>query len=587
MKTRPWLPLLLLALLSLSRAGHAQGTTIGYQGHLNDGGAPATGLYDFTFGVFDAEAAGAALAANVALDAVPVTNGVFSASLDFGPELFTGPPRWLEITVRTNEAGVPSVLSPRTPLLPAPYAIFAGKAGSVANGTVTADQLNSGGVPPSPGQFLSYDGGRLVWSDPAIAVGELWSRNAALDAYYNGGNVGIGTSGPLAPLEVNGILRSTRNGVAPQYVQLNGGDSGSIKLTAQSTAGAEKALFIQNLSNEARPGENNNIQFDLGTTAAHSTKMIIDASGHVGIGTSTPASKLTIQTGFLRFGIGQLGFEHTDGNVRLATYLDDTAAYLGTLSQHALSFYVHNNAQPSLTINGDGSISMASGPGYVFVGTPNGESGTTIKRGNNRADVRFDGVSLKLVAGPGNGPPPSTSGITVTTLGNVGIGTTTPSRTLEVYGDLLARDGSFRVLEIRGGADLAEPFAMSHGDVEPGTVVVIDDDHPGRLRRSTEAYDKKVAGIISGANGIRPGISMIQENKLDAGENVALSGRVYVQADASLGPIKPGDLLTTSNTPGHAMKVTEPARAQGAILGKAMSGLKDGKGLVLVLVTLQ
>jgi len=544
MKTRPWLPLLLLALLSLSRAGHAQGTTIGYQGHLNDGGAPATGLYDFTFGVFDAEAAGAALAANVALDAVPVTNGVFSASLDFGPELFTGPPRWLEITVRTNEAGVPSVLSPRTPLLPAPYAIFAGKAGSVANGTVTADQLNSGGVPPSPGQFLSYDGGRLVWSDPAIAVGELWSRNAALDAYYNGGNVGIGTSGPLAPLEVNGILRSTRNGVAPQYVQLNGGDSGSIKLTAQSTAGAEKALFIQNLSNEARPGENNNIQFDLGTTAAHSTKMIIDASGHVGIGTSTPASKLTIQTGFLRFGIGQLGFEHTDGNVRLATYLDDTAAYLGTLSQHALSFYVHNNAQPSLTINGDGSISMASGPGYVFVGTP-------------------------------------------TTLGNVGIGTTTPSRTLEVYGDLLARDGSFRVLEIRGGADLAEPFAMSHGDVEPGTVVVIDDDHPGRLRRSTEAYDKKVAGIISGANGIRPGISMIQENKLDAGENVALSGRVYVQADASLGPIKPGDLLTTSNTPGHAMKVTEPARAQGAILGKAMSGLKDGKGLVLVLVTLQ
>ena len=68
---------------------------------------------------------------------------------------------------------------------------------------------------------------------------------------------------------------------------------------------------------------------------------------------------------------------------------------------------------------------------------------------------------------------------------------------------------------------------------------------------------------------------------------MALSGRVYVQADAAFGAIQPGDLLTTSDTPGHAMKVADYAKAQGAILGKAMSGLKEGKGLVLVLVTLQ
>jgi hypothetical protein len=123
--------------------------------------------------------------------------------------------------------------------------------------------------------------------------------------------------------------------------------------------------------------------------------------------------------------------------------------------------------------------------------------------------------------------------------------------------------------------------------VEPGSVVIIDEDHPGKLCRSTRAYDNKVAGIVSGANGIRPGISMVQEDKLEAGENVALSGRVYVQADAAFGAIKPGDLLTTSDTPGHAMKVTEHGKAQGAILGKAMSGLKAGKGMVLVLVTLQ
>jgi len=68
---------------------------------------------------------------------------------------------------------------------------------------------------------------------------------------------------------------------------------------------------------------------------------------------------------------------------------------------------------------------------------------------------------------------------------------------------------------------------------------------------------------------------------------VALTGRVYVQADTSNGAIKPGDLLTTSGTPGRAMKVSDHVRAQGAILGKAMTALNEGKGLVLVLVTLQ
>lgn len=589
MKTKLKVHLLLLTLLSLSGLAHAQGTAIGYQGRLIDAGTPATGLYDFTFEVFDVEAAGAALPGTVVLDAVAVTNGEFSVSLDFGPNIFTGQARWLEITVRANGGGVSSLLSPRTPLLPAPYAIYAARAGSVARGTVTADQLSTVGTPPTPGQFLAYNGGNLVWSDPGTAVGDVWSRTVGMDAYYNTGNVGIGTMSPLTTLEVNGIVRSTRSGVAPQYIQLNGGDSGSIKLTAQSTAAAEKILFIENLSAEAAPGVNNAMQFVLGTAAARSTKMTIDKVGNVGIGTTTPQSKLVVRTGFRLLGVdvSEYGIEHTDGNVRLSTYVDETGGWLGTRSNHPLKFYVHDGLQPSMTINDDGSTSMASGPGSVTVGTPSGESGTTIKRGNNRADVRFDGATLKLVAGPGNGPPSSTSGITVTTSGNVGIGTANPSRTLEVYGDLLARDGSFRVLEIRGGADLAEPFAMSHSGVEPGSVVVIDEDHPGKLCRSTQAYDRKAAGIVSGANGIRPGISMVQEDKLEAGENVALSGRVYVQADASFGAIKPGDLLTTSDTPGHAMKVTEHAKAQGAILGKAMSGLKEGKGMVLVLVTLQ
>jgi hypothetical protein len=58
-------------------------------------------------------------------------------------------------------------------------------------------------------------------------------------------------------------------------------------------------------------------------------------------------------------------------------------------------------------------------------------------------------------------------------------------------------------------------------------------------------------------------------------------------ADVSNGPIKPGDCLTSSSTPGHAMKVTDHVRAQGAIIGKAMTSLSSGAGMVLVLVTLQ
>lgn len=97
-----------------------------------------------------------------------------------------------------------------------------------------------------------------------------------------------------------------------------------------------------------------------------------------------------------------------------------------------------------------------------------------------------------------------------------------------------------------------------------------------------------MAGIISGAGGIKPGMIMGQRGTAGDGQfAVALTGRVYCWVDASYGTIKPGDLLTTSDTPGHAMKVTDFTRSQGAVIGKAMSSLDDGKGLVLVLVSLQ
>ena len=148
---------------------------------------------------------------------------------------------------------------------------------------------------------------------------------------------------------------------------------------------------------------------------------------------------------------------------------------------------------------------------------------------------------------------------------------------------------SVTTITITGGADLAEPFPISTTEqkVSEGAVVVIDEANPGQLKLTDRPYDTRVAGVISGANGIHPGIQMHQQGLLEGGKNVALTGRVYVQADASNGAIKPGDLLTTSSTPGRAMKVTDHTKAAGAILGKAMTGLLEGKGMVLVLVTLQ
>ncbi len=119
-------------------------------------------------------------------------------------------------------------------------------------------------------------------------------------------------------------------------------------------------------------------------------------------------------------------------------------------------------------------------------------------------------------------------------------------------------------------------------------IVCIDPEIPGQLVGSTRAYDRTVAGVMSGAGGVKPGMLMGQPGTAADGKYpVALTGRVYCYADATDGAIHPGDLLTTSDTPGHAMKVTDYPKAQGAIIGKAMSSLGQGRGLVLVLVSLQ
>jgi hypothetical protein len=130
-----------------------------------------------------------------------------------------------------------------------------------------------------------------------------------------------------------------------------------------------------------------------------------------------------------------------------------------------------------------------------------------------------------------------------------------------------------------GSSDVAE-YMPIYGEVSPGTVLVIGPE--GKLHPSATAYDNKVAGIISTA----PGVSLGAKEVGNPGEElVAVAGRVPCNVDANYGSIQAGDLLTTSDNPGYAMKATDPKI--GTIIGKAMGTLESGTGTIEVLVTLQ
>ena len=139
---------------------------------------------------------------------------------------------------------------------------------------------------------------------------------------------------------------------------------------------------------------------------------------------------------------------------------------------------------------------------------------------------------------------------------------------------------------VLANADCAEDFDIAGlAKVEPGTVMVIDSE--GALRESDRAYDKRVAGVISGAGNFKPGIVLDKQKSSNNRMPIALLGKVYCKVDASYGAIEVGDLLTTSLTPGHAMKTDDPLKAFGAVIGKALRSLEEGQGLIPILIALQ
>jgi hypothetical protein len=134
--------------------------------------------------------------------------------------------------------------------------------------------------------------------------------------------------------------------------------------------------------------------------------------------------------------------------------------------------------------------------------------------------------------------------------------------------------------------DLAEMFEASR-EIEPGSVVVIDPLHRGAMSPASTAYDRRVAGVVAGANNYRSAITLRAMDGALGKVPVTLSGTAYCLASSVNGSIRAGDLLTSSAVPGHAMKVTDHEAARGAILGKALEDLKGDKGHILILASLQ
>lgn len=168
-----------------------------------------------------------------------------------------------------------------------------------------------------------------------------------------------------------------------------------------------------------------------------------------------------------------------------------------------------------------------------------------------------------------------------------GVAPSAPSDTLRVYGSIRA-DGAITGASVIGATyqDVAE-WVPAAGTLEAGTVVVLDPGKDNQVMKSVRAYDTTVAGVVSA----QPGVLLGQGS--DTKAKIATTGRVKVLTDATKHPVKIGDLLVTSDEPGTAM-VSVPIDVNGVkihrpgtLIGKALEPLPNGKGEILVLLSLQ
>jgi len=335
------------------------------------------------------------------------------------------------------------------------------------------------------------------------------------------------------------------------------------------------------------------VEFSYGKLWSRSgTNTFLANSGDkVGIGTTNPNTFLHVSKPPVNFR-GQLCLTDPSGDDPFMTFYEGSTykSYFG-YSNGAAVWGTDDGSNiliQSLSSSGNVGIGIST-PGYklhVDGGLKVGDLTTSVARNANMIRIG-DGDYIRIGEWENDDELSFKATKYNFTNGNVGIGVTMPASKLDVQGNVTVRNSSGTiVLELGTGLDYAEGFDVSDKNViEPGTILSIDPQSPGKLKVSDQAYDKKVAGIVAGAKGLGSGVRLgLDEYDYD----VALAGRVYCNVDATEMAVEPGDLLTTSSTPGYAMKVENGRNVHGTILGKAMEPLEKGrKGQILVLVTLQ
>jgi hypothetical protein len=534
------------------------GTAFTYQGRLENAGGPVDGVSCDLIFTLCGSSAGSDQIGSPQPKTAAVQDGFFTVNLDFGANAFNGQERWLKIEVRCPAgAGAYAALTPRQQLTPAPYALNAPLVvynPNNQNATAALSWYNDGA---KDWPRIRYGGSGQGATNGFLIQGQ---GDAARLAVLDDGAVGVGTQDPQAKLHVAA-------GAGERAIYLSGGP----------------AIGAASLSTK----------WNLPPSSGDGTLPLIasgwDTAGGIGFiqgnNVSSPVVWMYASAGRNAFTVASKTYGGTGEDV---TSIDN---YLTPLLQVRENGKVGiGTTNPTLgkleVYNGAIASSGASG-GLLVAYNPNNQGASASLSWYNDGTkdwprIRYGGsgqgaTNGLLIQGAGDA-----TRLAILDNGNVGIGTIAPQKELDVNGTTRTE-----ILQITGGSDLAEPFEVA-GEVQPGLVVAIDPDHPGQLRIADRAYDRMVAGCVSGAHGINPGLVMQQEGTAASGAfPVALSGRVYCWADASYGPIHPGDLLTTSATPGHLMAVTDYEQAQGAIAGKAMTGLETGRGLILVLVTLQ
>src|SRR5215210_2260292 len=363
------------------------------------------------------------------------------------------------------------------------------------------------------------------------------------------GNVGIGTTAPRAKLELAvGMLNPTdtegdlKIGDATYRLKIGvatgGGGAGDARIRAH--------------------GGTNRLMLGSGTL---DTLFVV--GDRVGIGTMNPVAKLHLEGGGIRWGNGSVLSTDQGGSIELGG--DHQIPGTGTpyIDFHYQGKVQDNNAR--IINDADGRLSIDARTLALRV------PGSSTPIGALSIDVATFGTMQNAaqsyyfrVRDIGAAPPEGKTIFSIRGDGNV-----------DVAGDI-------RML----GADCAEDFDVSEDEgAEPGTVMVIDEE--GTLKRSQRPYDNRVAGVICGAGTYKPGIILDKQESKANRSPVALTGKVYCKVDARLSAVEVGDLLTTSTTPGCAMKAGDRVKAFGAVLGKALRPLKGDVDLIPVLVALQ